>query len=96
MGTCSTPNTAETGYDTEAIRCILDVAFADPTVKSVIGQNAVAWAGQLTPLRELGFREVGRGKGCFARDDQGEDIEFIGCRMELTKAEWLELERHRN
>ena len=74
----------------------MDVAFADPTVKSVIGQNAVAWAGQLTPLRELGFREVGRGKGCFARDDQGEDIEFIGCRMELTKAEWLELERHRN
>lgn len=78
------------GYDTEAIRCMLAVALADQEVVSVIAKNAVQWTGQLEPLRELGFREVGRGKGSFAKDDQGRDVEFIGCTMEMTKEDWLQ------
>jgi RimJ/RimL family protein N-acetyltransferase len=77
------------GYDTEALRHAVDVAFANPKVRSVIGHNAVDWKGQLTPLIELGFREIGRGKGSFAKDDQGKPIEFVGCTMELKREEWL-------
>ena len=76
------------GYDTEALRHAVGVAFADPNVKSIIAHNAVDWDGQLTPLVELGFREIARGPGSFAKDAQGKPIAFVGCTMELRREDW--------
>jgi len=78
----------EKGYDTEAIRCMVDLAFADPEVRTIVTHNAVDWRGQLTPLVALGFRETGRGRGSFAKDEEGKRIEFVGCSMEMTRHAW--------
>lgn len=49
-------------YASEAMRPLLAVAFAEAKVKGIVARNAVEWPGQLTPLIELGFRELERGR----------------------------------
>jgi len=76
------------GYDTEAIRCMVDLAFADPQVTLVKAGNAVDWPGQLAPLEELGFKETARRPASFAKDAEGKPVEFTACRMEMTREDW--------
>ena len=75
-------------YDTEAVRCVLDIAFADPKVKTVKADNAVDWPEQVAPLVDLGFKETGRGPASFAKDERGKPIEFTACTMEITREDW--------
>jgi len=81
-------------HDTEAIRCIMDHAFTDLDVQGVYCDNAEEWASQLAPLKKLGMKLKPRPKGpvkkiSFQKDENGNPIEFVGCRMEITKEEWL-------
>lgn len=76
------------GCDTEAIRCMVEQAFAEPEVRLVEARNAVDWPGQLAPLVELGFEETSRGPASFVKDEAGKPIEFTACRMELTREAW--------
>lgn len=77
------------GYATEAMRHAVGLAFADESVASIIARNAVDWAGQLTPLTDLGFKETARGTASFAKDAQGNPIEFTFSTMVLTREEWV-------
>lgn len=75
-------------YASEAIQPLLGVAFADAKVKGVVARNAVEWPGQLTPLIELGFRELERGEAPNFNGAEGGPRGFVACRMRLTRAEW--------
>lgn len=55
---------------------------------AIIARNAVEWAGQFTPLTDLGFKETARGKASFAKDAQGKPIGFTANTMVLTKQDW--------
>ncbi len=76
------------GYAAEAIRPLLAVAFANPKVNAIVANNAVEWLGQLTPLIELGFRELSRSQAPSFNGAAGGPNGFTGCRMGLTRTEW--------
>lgn len=76
-------------HDTEAIGRMIGYAFEHLDIRSIIAKNAEDWPGQLAPLKKLGLKVTGRGKGSFHKDADGKPIEFISCRMEITKEEWL-------
>ena len=82
-------------YDTEAIAHAIDYAFTHMGATGVFADNAEDWAVQLAPLRKLGMRikpppeGKERTKSSLALDSEGKPIEFYGCRMEITKEEWL-------
>ena len=81
-------------YDTEALRCMMDHAFTHLGVQSIHGDNAEEWTAQLAPLKELGMRlkepppELRGKKSSFRKNPDGTPIEFVGCRMEITREEW--------
>ena len=77
------------GYATEAIRRVVGSAFADKGTTAVIARNAVEWEGQLTPLEDLGFREISREAASFAKDAQGRPIEFTANTMVLRREDRL-------
>lgn len=77
------------GYATEAMRPVVGAAFADQGVATIVARNAVEWAGQLTPLEDLGFGETGRGTAAFAKDAQGKAVEFTANTMVLKRDDWL-------
>jgi len=79
------------GYDTEAIRHVLPLAFGKQEVTMVIGRNHPHWKGQVEPLLELGFADRRGGRGV-TKDDAGRDIIENGM-VELTKEEWEEKRR---
>jgi RimJ/RimL family protein N-acetyltransferase len=81
---------AHDDLDTEALRCIIDHAFAVLDVECIVCRNALDWEVQLAPLRTLGLRMKGQGKGSFRQDEDGNPIEFVGCEMEITREEWLQ------
>ena len=76
------------GYATEAMRRVVELAYADPAVTTIVARNAVEWPGQLTPLTDLGFKETQRGAASFAKDDEGRPIEFTACTMQLNREDW--------
>ena len=81
-------------HDTEALRCIMDYAFANLDIRSIYCNNAQEWTSQLAPLKKLGLKLKPRPKGpvnksSFQKDENGNPIEFVGCRMAITKVEWL-------
>jgi [ribosomal protein S5]-alanine N-acetyltransferase len=80
------------GHDAEALGCVMDYAFATCGAERIICNNAEAWTVQLAPLHELGMRIESRGDGSdfFQRDADGKPITFVGCRMAISRAEWLE------
>ena len=75
-------------YDAEAIGRMMDHAFEHVDIRSIVAKNAEEWAGQLAPLKKLGMKVTGRGKGSFHTDPSGKPIAFIGCTMEITREEW--------
>jgi len=84
-----------TGYvgddvDTEALECIIDAVFREPGIRRVYCQNALEWTVQLAPLKKLGLRieATGDGTDFFQRDENGDPITFVGCRMGIEKDEW--------
>ncbi|MCE5237902.1 GNAT family N-acetyltransferase [bacterium] len=81
--------------DTEALGCLMDVAFADPSVRQIICRNAEEWEAQLAPLRKLGLTVVSRGDGTdfFQRNADGNPITFVGCTMAIGRDEWLQRRR---
>ena len=81
---------ARDDLDTEALRCIIDHAFAVLDVECIVCRNAVDWTVQLAPLKKLGLRMKGEGKASFREDEDGNPIEFMGCEMEITRDEWLQ------
>ena len=82
-------------YDTEALRRMMDHAFTHLGVRSIHGDNAEEWTAQLAPLKKLGMTVVEpqaelRGKkSSFRKNPDGTPIEFVGCRMQITREEWL-------
>jgi len=81
-------------YDTEALKRMIDHAFTALNIKSIYCNNAEEWTAQLASLRKLGLKLVPRPKGpvkksSFRKDEHGNPIEFVGCRMEITRGEWL-------
>jgi len=81
-------------HDTEALRCIMDYAFTSLDIQSIYCNNAEEWAVQLAPLKKLGLKLKPRPEGAaqkssFQKDEDGKPIEFVGCRMVITKEEWL-------
>lgn len=86
-------------YDTEALRRIMDHAFTDLGVQEVHGDNAAEWTAQLAPLKKLGMtllepppEQRGR-KSFFRKRPDGTPIEFVGCRMQITREEWMRRKR---
>ena len=75
-------------YDTEAIERMIGYAFEHLDIRSIITKNAEEWEGQLTPLKKLGLKVAGRGKGSFHKDANGKPIEFTACEMTITKERW--------
>ena len=89
------------GYDTEALRCMVEHAFTDRGVQAIYADNAAEWAVQLAPLRKLGMTvleppasERGK-KSSFRNNPDGTPIEFVGCRMQITREEWLRRRKSR-
>jgi len=87
-------------HDTEALRCIMDYAFANLDIRGIHCNNAEEWTSQLAPLKKLGMKLVPRPPGpvkksSFQKDEDGDPIEFAGCRMAITKGEWLRRGRKR-
>ena len=84
---------ARDDLDTEALRCVIDHAFAVLDVQCIACRNAEDWAVQLAPLRKLGMklrdRPEGARKSSLQKDEDGNPIEFWGCEMEITRGEWL-------
>ena len=84
-------------YDTEALRCMMDYAFTHLGVQSIHGDNAEEWTVQLAPLKKLGMTLLeppaeSRGKkSSFRKNPDGTPIEFVGCRMQITREEWQSL-----
>jgi len=82
-------------YDTEALWCMMDHAFTHLGVQAICADNAAEWAAQLAPLRKLGMTVVEpraelRGKkSSFRENPDGTPIEFVSCRMEITREQWL-------
>ena len=81
-------------YDTEALRRMMDHAFTYLDIRSIYANNAEAWTVQLAPLKKLGMKLKEppggrRRKSSFSKNPDGTPIEFVGCRMEITKEEWL-------
>ena len=73
---------------------IMDYAFASLGIQGIYCNNAEEWTSQLAPLKKLGLKLEPRPKGpvkksSFQKDENGNPIEFIGCRMAITKEEWL-------
>jgi RimJ/RimL family protein N-acetyltransferase len=81
-------------YDTEALRCMIDHAFTHLGVRAVYADNAEEWTAQLAPLKKLGMTvlepppEVRGEKSSFRKHPDGTPIEFVGCRMQITREEW--------
>lgn len=81
-------------YDTEALRRMMDHAFTRLGVQAIYGDNAEEWTAQLTPLKKLGMTLVEppaerRGKkSSFRKRPDGTPIEFVGCRLQITREEW--------
>jgi hypothetical protein len=79
---------AEDGYATEAIGRMVDHAFLDLGVASIIGHNPDGWPEQLAPLEGVGMVVRGRGTSFLQRDAEGRPIEFACCTMGITREEW--------
>ena len=60
------------------------------------GRSALDGAGlsreQAKELRELGFAEVNRSVSSFAKDNDGDAVEFTSSTMELTRGVWAKLD----
>ena len=85
-------------YDTEALGRLIDHAFTHQDIQSIHGDNAEDWAVQLASLKKLGFRLKPPPPGpvrkaSFHKDEHGNPIEFVGCRMEIAKEDWLRRSR---
>jgi len=76
-------------YATEAIGRMVDHAFQDCGVRSIICHNPDEWTEQLAPLGDLGTKVRGRGKGSLQEDAEGRPIEFTCCTMGLSREEWM-------
>ena len=57
-------------------------------------KNAEEWTVQVAPLKKLGLRVIGRGRGSFHKNPDGTPIVFTGLRMGITREEWHERGRH--
>jgi|TARA_Y100000310_G_scaffold327633_1_gene394293 AraC-like DNA-binding protein/RimJ/RimL family protein N-acetyltransferase len=76
---------------TPAIRRMIQYVFDElPDVDRLVTHNASEWEGQLEPLKQLGLRKIGEGKGSFANNPDGTPIEFVAHTMEVCRSEWAE------
>jgi len=76
-------------YATESIGRMVDHAFRDCGVQSIICHNPDEWTEQLAPLRNLGMVVRGRGRASLQEDAEGRPIEFLCCTMGLSRGEWM-------
>lgn len=76
------------GYNAEAISLMVQYAFDKLSAKGVYAYNPLDWEPQIAPLRKIGMEVTKKFKASFIKDEQGNPIEFNGCRMEITKEMW--------
>jgi len=68
------------GFASEAVRAWLDLAFADPAIRTVVGQTLASLTSSIGVLEKAGFRLAGSGADESA--PEGEQV----IRYELTRA----------
>ncbi len=76
------------GLDTEAISLMVQYAFEKLKADGVYAYNPLDYEPQIHPLKEIGMEITEESKGSFVKDEWGKPIEFIACRMEITKERW--------
>jgi RimJ/RimL family protein N-acetyltransferase len=75
-------------YAREALGHVMDYAFTHLDIKGIEARNAEEWTVQVAPLIELGMQVTDCSPASFAKDENGEPIEFNACRMEITRQTW--------
>ena len=76
------PEFQRRGYATEAVRAWLALAFADPNVRTVIGQTLAGLAPSIGVLEKTGFRFAG------AAEDAGAPAGEQVVRYEISRGEY--------
>jgi RimJ/RimL family protein N-acetyltransferase len=77
------------GYATEACRAVLDDAFNNRGVQSVMTGTSAENKPSCRLLLRLGFHITGESRDSFQTDENGNPIEFPSYQFTLTKQTWL-------
>jgi len=76
-------------HDTEALSLMTQYAFEKLGVNGVTAGNPLNCKEQIAPLKALGMEVVEiRKKASFVNDENGNPIEFTGCKMLITREKW--------
>lgn len=67
------------GYCSEAITAIKNYCKMKLKVEKLISGTAEANLPSMIVLEKAGFKIIKKEKGSFAKDENGNDIEFLGC-----------------
>ncbi|MEO3945893.1 GNAT family N-acetyltransferase [Gorillibacterium sp. CAU 1737] len=77
------------GLDTEALSLLVRYAFEHTRAASVYAGNPLECEPQLAPLHAIGMEIVETREASFATDGQGRPIVFTGCKMAITREQWV-------
>lgn len=75
--------------DTEALSLMTQYAFEKPGINGVSAGNPLDCEEQIDPLKSIGMEIIEtREKASFVNDENGNPIEFTGCKMLITREQW--------
>ena len=80
----------DNSLDTEALSLMTQYAFEKLGVNGVSAGNPLDCEEQIAPLKAIGMEVVEiREKASFVKDENGNPIEFTGCKMLITREQWM-------